>query len=156
IEALRPSGSRAARRLTYEAVDTGVAITNGLIRLELLAGARDQGMWDRLSDLLDAVVTVPTSAETWNLAARLGFALRRGGAAVPNTDLVIAASALEHEAALIHLDRHFEVIAGVSTLEQRFADVGAYSARRPQNSTSLRAMSGGSKSPPPIGTPVPG
>ncbi len=36
--------------------------------------------------------------------------------------LVIAASALEHEAALIHLDRHFEVIAGVSMLEQRFAD----------------------------------
>ncbi len=52
-------------------------------------------------------------------AARLGFALRRRGRGAPPTDLLIAAGAIQAEAELWHLDRHFEAIAEVGPLRQR-------------------------------------
>lgn len=39
--------------------------------------------------------------------------------AVPATDLMIAAIALDHECQLWHLDAHFERIARVAPLQQR-------------------------------------
>ncbi len=118
VEALRPSGRVDVRSAVYDAVDDGVAIIIGLIRVELLRGARDRAMFQQLATLLDGVVTVPTGPQTWARAADLGFTLQRLGVAVPTTDIVIAASALENEATVMHLDRHFEFIAGASELRQ--------------------------------------
>ncbi len=119
IEALRRGGPPEARDAVADAVETGTAIINGLVRMELLRGARDAGEFSRLSRLLDAVVSVPLDPATLDLAASLGFELRRASILIPAVDLILAASAITHEAELLHCDRHFSLIAAHSNLRQR-------------------------------------
>ncbi|MBI2909589.1 MAG: PIN domain-containing protein [Chloroflexi bacterium] len=87
-----------------------VAIT-GIVRLELLAGARTEAEYRRLGDLLTALHPLRAVEERWEEAGKLGFALRRHGVAVPSSDLLIAAIAMHAGAVLIHRDRHFDLIA---------------------------------------------
>ena len=53
----------------------------------------------------------------FDLAADLGFRLRQDGFTVPPTDLVIAASAIDSNATLYHLDAHYDEIARHSALQ---------------------------------------
>ena len=105
----RGSSSLRDRVDTLLAADQ-VAIT-GMVRLELLGGARSQQEWDRLSQLLSGLHPIPAEEEHWQEAARMGFVLRRHGVTVPFTDLLIAAVALISEAVLMHRDHHFDLIA---------------------------------------------
>lgn len=120
IEALRKSGSAIARRVVSQAVEPGMALVNGLILTELLKGARDDGEFRRLELVLDATTCLATDRATWNQAARLGFDLRRAGVSVPTVDLAIAASALQADVPLLHVDAHFELIAAHCELRQVF------------------------------------
>jgi hypothetical protein len=85
--------------------------TTGMVRLELLGGARSQEELDRLDRLLDALHQLTVREEHWQEAARMGFQLRRQGVAVPFTDLLIGAVAVLAGAVLVHRDRHFDLIA---------------------------------------------
>jgi len=128
IEALRRSGSPAARRTVAQAVEPGMALVNGLIRAELLKGAKDEPEFRRLELLLEATTSLPLDERTWTRAARLGFDLRRAGVSVPTVDLAIAAGALEAGVPLLHMDAHFELIADHVDLEQRFVGRGGRGA----------------------------
>jgi predicted nucleic acid-binding protein len=57
--------------------------------------------------------------EDFDLAAGIGFDLRRLGRTVPSTDLIIAACAIRARAELLHVDDHFADIAKVSALAAR-------------------------------------
>ena len=74
-------------------------------------GARSQEEWRRLRELLSALHLLAVTEEDWDEAARLGFQLRREGAAVPFTDLLIGAVAMRAGAVVLHRDRHFDVMA---------------------------------------------
>lgn len=93
-----------------------VAIT-GMIRLELLGGARSEREWERLDRLLEALHPLFVEENHWQRAARIGFQLRRQGITIPFTDLLIAAVALETQSVLLHRDRHFDYIASHSALK---------------------------------------
>jgi len=93
-----------------------VAIT-GMIRLELLGGARSEQEWERLDRLLEALHWLSVEENHWQRAARMGFQLRRQGITVPFTDLLIASVALESGAVLLHRDRHFDYIGSHSALK---------------------------------------
>ena len=112
--------ARTAGQEIRDRVDTLLAedrvATTGMIQLELLGGARTEAEYRRLAELFSALHQLPASAETWAGAARLGFQLRRQGLPLPFTDLLIAAVAIAAEAVLLHRDRHFDLIAGRSTL----------------------------------------
>jgi predicted nucleic acid-binding protein len=99
-----------------------VAIT-GMVRLELLGGARSQAEWERLNEFLSALHQLPITEEHWQEAARIGFQLRRQGITVPFTDLLIGAVALKADVVLFHRDRHFDFIASQIPLK-----VGSYVA----------------------------
>lgn len=90
---------------------------NGLIRLELLAGARGHKQFQELQSTFGRVINLSWSEELWDKAASLGFSLRRQGLTTSTPDLVVAASALEHEAVLIHADADFDRIASHSDLK---------------------------------------
>lgn len=124
IEALRRSGSAAARRIVSQAVEPGLALVNGLILVEVLRGARDEGELSRLERLFDATTCLPLDRSTWSRAARLGFDLRRAGVSVPTVDLTIAACALEADVPILHADAHFELIGARSDLRQAFVSAG--------------------------------
>jgi predicted nucleic acid-binding protein len=90
--------------------------TTGLIRLELLSGARSQVDLQSLSGMLAALHQLPVPEERWDEAARLGFLLRRHGLRVPFADILIAAVAIAAGASVLHVDRHFDLIAAHAPL----------------------------------------
>jgi len=59
------------------------------------------------------VQVVPVTSATADLYALVYAALRRKGRPIPTNDLWIAASSLEHGAALLSLDAHFSEIDGL-------------------------------------------
>jgi hypothetical protein len=91
-------------------------ITTGIIKLELLGGAKTQKEFQRLKTRLDALDMVETDSALWEEAYSLSFELRRKGITVPYTDILIAACALSTDSTIIHADAHFDMIAGHVTL----------------------------------------
>jgi predicted nucleic acid-binding protein len=85
--------------------------TTGMVRLELLSGARSQDEWEKLDERLSALHLLPVTEEHWQEAARMGFQLRRQGITMPFTDLLIGAVAMKADVILVHRDRHFDLIA---------------------------------------------
>lgn len=87
------------------------------------AGTRSAGNRRELALFLASprVRQVSYGGATADRYALVYAALRKKGTPIPTNDMWIAASCLEHGAALLTLDRHFEQIGGLragSTLDQ--------------------------------------
>jgi tRNA(fMet)-specific endonuclease VapC len=82
---------------------------------ELAAGTKDQKNREELSSFLKSprVSVYPISDITADCFALIYVALRRKGQTIPINDLWIAASALEHGAAILTLDAHFRYFDGL-------------------------------------------
>jgi len=91
-------------------------LTTGIIKLEILGGAKTEAEYKRLKNRFDALDTVATDDDLWQNASDLAFNLRRKGVTVPSTDIVIAACAIHARATLVHADKHFDSIARHSSL----------------------------------------
>jgi len=89
-----------------------VAITTGIIKLEIISGARTQKEFQRLKSRFNALDDIKTDDSIWQKAWELGFALRRKGITVPHTDILIAACCLHSGSVILHADAHFDVMAG--------------------------------------------
>jgi predicted nucleic acid-binding protein len=96
--------------------ETSVAIT-GIIKLEILGGAKTPKEFRRLQSRLDALDCIETDASLWDSSCELAFKLRRKGVTVPYTDILIAACAIQSRAVLVHADTHFDLIATHSGLK---------------------------------------
>ena len=96
-----------------------VICLNSIVLGELLggfaAGTREAKNRAELARFLDSprVEVVPVTAQTADSYALLYSGLRRKGQPIPTNDLWIAASALEHGAALLTRDAHFAQIDGL-------------------------------------------
>ena len=92
---------------------------NSIVLGELLggfaAGTREAKNRAELARFLDSprVEVVPVTAQTADSYALVYSSLRRKGRPIPTNDLWIAASALEHGAALLTRDTHFGQIEGL-------------------------------------------
>ena len=109
------------RRLDlHEALAGDEVVLSRLNQLELLQGCRDEQEWGLLSSYLEGQDYLEPAADSWELAARIYFDLRRRGKSVRSPiDCCIAQLAMEHDALLLHRDRDFEVIAEVRPLRQQ-------------------------------------
>lgn len=86
---------------------------------ELLQGCLNEQEWSKLNSYLKTQDYLEPSTESWTVAARIYYDLRRQGITVRNTiDCCIAASAIEHNLLLLHIDRDFEAIAKGTSLNQ--------------------------------------
>jgi len=83
----------------------------GMIKLELLGGAKSEKEFTRLKSRLDALYEIPTDQSLWDKASELAFTLHRKGITVPYTDILIASAALYSKATLLHADVHFNLMA---------------------------------------------
>ncbi len=92
-------------------VRDGTIATNQVIRVEILAGCRNRQDFETNAIQLAGLVEFPIHSATWNATAELAFALRRKGVSPSLPDAVIAASALEYRATLVHADADFDRIA---------------------------------------------
>lgn len=103
----------------------GVVSTNGLLKVEILSGAHTEQEFEDYSARFDALHQLTIDDRTWRAAARLGHELRRRGLTCLTADLIIAASAMEHEAVLVHSDADFDRIAANSGLRaESLAEAG--------------------------------
>lgn len=115
VEFLRDTGSPVAVRVD-ELLDREIA-TCDMVRMEILAGARDEHHLTALRRLLARAAQLTTHPEDYDRAAMLYRQCRLSGHTVRRlTDCLIAAVALRSEVPLLHLDRDFNVLAELTPL----------------------------------------
>ncbi|MGY4707808.1 type II toxin-antitoxin system VapC family toxin [Candidatus Bipolaricaulota sp. J31] len=112
ILALRKGAQKAHRDKLDQLIAANLAATTGLVITELLAGTKTAKEFRDLRDGLSVLIRFDPDVGTWERAAEFAFRLRRKGLTVPITDVVIMTVALENDCALLHADRHFDLIAG--------------------------------------------
>ena len=116
VEFLRDTGSTVCRRVD-ELLDVGIAGCDA-IRMEVLAGARDELHLQALRRLLARATVLPTDPAHFEEAAALFRRCRRQGETVRRLiDCLIAAVAIRSGAPILHRDGDFDVLARHPELE---------------------------------------
>ena len=116
VEFLRDTGSTVCRRVD-ELLDAEIAVCDA-IRMEVLAGARDELHLQALRRLLARATVLPTDPAHFEEAAALFRRCRRQGETVRRLiDCLIAAVAIRSGAPILHRDGDFDVLARHTELE---------------------------------------
>ena len=98
--------------------DEGELCLCPVTRLELLYSARSPDDYPRLEADLAAFRELRMDAETFAIAGGAQRELARTSRhRVPLPDLLIAACAQQHAADVLHVDRHFELLASVLSFD---------------------------------------
>lgn len=82
-----------------------------IVKVELLGGVKSEAEFEKLGRRLDSLVCLDLDDNVWDKASRMAFEFRKGGLTLPYTDTIIAAAAVSHNATLLHIDKHFDLIA---------------------------------------------
>jgi predicted nucleic acid-binding protein len=115
VEFLRDTGSPVCNRVDA-LIDGDIAVCHP-IRMEVLAGARDERHLTSLRGLLARVSLLPTEPVDYEEAAALYRACRRRGETVRKLiDCLIAATAVRTSTPVLHADNDFDVLARHSDL----------------------------------------
>jgi predicted nucleic acid-binding protein len=117
IEYLRPQGSKMVKERVREVLEKESAVCCGIVVVEILRGARDEKSFQVLKETLLSLPQLPIDDTVIERAARYGFLLDRKGRTVPITDILIA-SAAYGQAVVLHVDRDFEIIGSIVSLQQ--------------------------------------
>lgn len=104
------------------AVEAGLVLVCDLVILELTRLSPNERRAREVADRLAAFEAIPMRGELWSRARRtqLGLATNGDHRRVPPADLLLASTAEEAGVALIHYDRDYERIAGVSGLRHEW------------------------------------
>ena len=115
IEFLRDTGSSTATAVE-DALASDIAVSDP-IRMELLAGARDDIHLEQLRRLLSRCTHIAANSGDFERASILYRQCRRKGVTVRKlTDCLIAAIAIRAETPLLHLDSDFDALASHTLL----------------------------------------
>ncbi len=115
IEFLRDTRSSVCERVD-KLLGSKIA-TCDAVRMEVLAGARDQEHLEQLRRLLARATLLPTESIDFDTAAAIYRSCRSQGKTVRKLiDCLIAAGALRANVPLLHLDQDFTAIAAATGL----------------------------------------
>ena len=118
VEFLRDTGSATCNRVE-ELLGSEIAICDA-VRMEVLAGARDERHLHNLRRLLARATVLPTGPMHYDDAAALYRLCRREGEIVRKlVDCLIGAVAIRADTPVLHDDNDFEVLARHTDLENR-------------------------------------
>ena len=110
VEFLRDTGSEVCNRVE-ELLESEIAVCDP-IRMEVLAGARNERHLRSLRGLLARAILLPTGPPDYDEAAALYRVCRREGETVRRLiDCLIGSIAIRADAAVLHNDRDFDVLA---------------------------------------------
>lgn len=90
--------------------------TCGMVLVEVCRGRRDPSVRRRFQEQFSIMLFIATGNSVWEEAARLAWTLDRQGVVLPAPDLLIAACALQANAAVLTTDLHFKQIPGLRVL----------------------------------------
>jgi predicted nucleic acid-binding protein len=115
IEFLRDTGSSVCERLD-RLLGSKIA-TCDAVRMEVLAGARDQEHLEQLRRLLARATLLPTESIDFDTAAAVYRSCRSQGQTVRKLiDCLIAAVAMRASVPVLHMDHDFTAIASATDL----------------------------------------
>jgi predicted nucleic acid-binding protein len=104
----------ALERATPETLELGEICVCAVVRLEMLYSARSPHDYTRIEDSLSVFRDLNVNAETILTAVTAQRELgQKGRHRLPIPDLLIAACAQQHQAAVLHIDRHYDALAEV-------------------------------------------
>jgi predicted nucleic acid-binding protein len=110
---LRPDGDRTVRARVEQALTDGEACWCPIVRLELWNGAAGDRDRKVLRDFERVLPELAITDAVWVRANALARNARGKGITVPATDLLIAACARHHGAALETADADFSALASI-------------------------------------------
>lgn len=116
IDRLR-AGEDPLHELTLRA-DEYDYFTCGIVITEVLRGMKIRKAHDRMAEFLGCMMYVPTSNKIWDRVHQLAWQLDRAGKFMQVTDLIIAVSALEADAAVLTLDSDFRRVPGLRVVSE--------------------------------------
>ena len=118
LERLLLADKSALERATAETLELGEICVCAVVRLEMLYSARSADDYERIETDISAFRELRMDAETIATAVAAQRELgRQGRHRLPIPDLLIGACAHQHQAAVLHLDRHYDALAGVLSFE---------------------------------------
>lgn len=120
MELSRPllADKSALERATPEALELGEICICAVVRLEMLYSARSARDYVQIEEGLSAFRELRIDRETISTALGAHRELGQlGRHRVPIPDLLIAACAQQHQAAVLHLDRHYDTLTEVLAFE---------------------------------------
>ncbi|QWR77829.1 type II toxin-antitoxin system VapC family toxin [Candidatus Magnetomonas plexicatena] len=91
-------------------IEAGKALLCGVVRYELMQGAKSAVESSHLSGVLSALPYIEMTSDLWTKAGNISAMLRIKGITLPMSDILIAAIALEHNIEVLTLDTHFASI----------------------------------------------
>jgi len=116
VEFLRDTGSAVCQRVD-DLLDGDIATCHP-VRMEVLAGARDEAHLNDLRRLLARASLLPTRATDYEQAAGLYRSCRRSGETVRRLiDCLIAATAMRAGIPILHADVDFDTLARHTALQ---------------------------------------
>ncbi|WP_347262344.1 PIN domain-containing protein [Rudaea sp.] len=114
IHLLRPDGDKLVRARVEAILQAGEACWCPVVRLELWNGAGGSREKKVLRDFEQLLPELAVTEEVWGHACDLARKARAAGVSVPATDLMIAACARVHGAALEHADSDFDMLGDIA------------------------------------------
>ncbi len=116
VEFLRDTGSPTCNAVD-RLLDSEIA-TCDVVRMEVLAGAKDEAHVAKLRGLLGRATLLPTGSTEYESAASLFRTCRRRGATVRKLiDCLIGAVAIRHGTPILHSDDDFDILARHTALQ---------------------------------------
>lgn len=91
-------------------------LTCGMVSMEVLRGIHAPRAALRYREALGVMVCIPTTSRVWDRATQIALAIDRKGTPIPPQDALIAAHAMQADAAVLTLDLHFQQIPGLNVL----------------------------------------
>ena len=98
--------------------DNWELLTCGVVMVEVLRGMKHKNAHRRMADYLGCMLYIPTLNTLWERTHKLAWELDRRGSVMQLTDLVIAACALESNAAVLTHDADFRRVPGLRVLSR--------------------------------------
>jgi len=109
-------GIDPAREFSLLAAQVDIA-TCGVVRCEITRGMKTPKARRALRAYLDCLLYIPTLNNLWDDAEDILWKCGRKGHIIPLQDAVIAACAMKAGAAVLTLDKHFDLIEGLTVLQ---------------------------------------
>jgi len=115
IHLLRPTGDQSVRARVENILRAGDACWCSMVRLELWNGAGGNQEKKVLRDFERILPELPITEIVWQEAYALARLARAAGITIPSTDLLIAACARHHGAALETADSDFALLPQIKS-----------------------------------------
>ena len=90
----------------------------GIVWAEVLRGRIQASVRDRFTEAFSLMAPLEMTARVWCRTAELARELDRAGCVLGLSDLTIAACALEYDAVVWTFDQHFDLIPGLTVLNE--------------------------------------